>query len=77
MDGGWWEGTLNGIVGWFPSNYVKEISASKYCYSSVVRYIGKEFFQHHVKTVNSPSVFVMKVFGAVVRNNWMGSREEP
>ncbi|KAM7445578.1 Rho guanine nucleotide exchange factor6 [Porites harrisoni] len=28
VDGGWWEGTLNGIVGWFPSNYVKEISAS-------------------------------------------------
>lgn len=30
VDGGWWEGTLNGKVGWFPSNYVKEISASKY-----------------------------------------------
>ena len=29
VDGGWWEGTLNGKVGWFPSNYVKEISASK------------------------------------------------
>ncbi|XP_029185886.2 rho guanine nucleotide exchange factor 7-like isoform X3 [Acropora millepora] len=28
VDGGWWEGTLNGKVGWFPSNYVKEISAS-------------------------------------------------
>ncbi|XP_051559390.1 rho guanine nucleotide exchange factor 7b isoform X4 [Myxocyprinus asiaticus] len=24
-DGGWWEGTLNGKSGWFPSNYVKEI----------------------------------------------------
>jgi len=30
VDGGWWEGTLNGKVGWFPSNYVKEISASVY-----------------------------------------------
>ncbi|EDO35631.1 predicted protein [Nematostella vectensis] len=28
VDGGWWEGTLNGKNGWFPSNYVKEISAS-------------------------------------------------
>ncbi|XP_072033455.1 rho guanine nucleotide exchange factor 7-like isoform X2 [Amphiura filiformis] len=25
VDGGWWEGTLNGRTGWFPSNYVKEI----------------------------------------------------
>lgn len=23
-DGGWWEGTLNEMTGWFPSNYVKE-----------------------------------------------------
>lgn len=23
-DGGWWEGTLSGKTGWFPSNYVKE-----------------------------------------------------
>lgn len=27
-DGGWWEGTLNGKSGWFPSNYVKEIKGS-------------------------------------------------
>ena len=25
VDGGWWEGTLRGITGWFPSNYVQEI----------------------------------------------------
>ncbi|KAM3911610.1 rho guanine nucleotide exchange factor 6 isoform 2-T2 [Leptodactylus fuscus] len=24
VDGGWWEGTMNGKTGWFPSNYVKE-----------------------------------------------------
>lgn len=23
-DGGWWEGTLSDVTGWFPSNYVKE-----------------------------------------------------
>lgn len=27
LDGGWWEGTLNGTTGWFPSNYVKEHKA--------------------------------------------------
>ena len=26
-DGGWWEGTLDGKTGWFPSNYVKELEA--------------------------------------------------
>ncbi|XP_019616307.1 PREDICTED: rho guanine nucleotide exchange factor 7-like isoform X2 [Branchiostoma belcheri] len=25
VEGGWWEGVLNGRVGWFPSNYVKEV----------------------------------------------------
>eukprot|EP00116_Pleurobrachia_bachei_P012665 sb/3472927/ len=28
VDGGWWEGELNGEVGWFPSNYVKEFGTS-------------------------------------------------
>ena len=27
-EGGWWEGTLNGRTGWFPSNYVREIKPS-------------------------------------------------
>ena len=25
-DGGWWEGTLDGKTGWFPSNYVEEVA---------------------------------------------------
>lgn len=30
-EGGWWEGTLNGRIGWFPSNYVREVKGSGGC----------------------------------------------
>ena len=27
--GGWWEGTLDGKTGWFPSNYVEDMPRSE------------------------------------------------
>lgn len=27
-EGGWWEGSLDGRCGWFPSNYVRELKGS-------------------------------------------------
>lgn len=29
VEGGWWEGLCNGNSGWFPGNYVEEISKGK------------------------------------------------
>jgi len=28
-EGGWWEGTLDGKTGWFPSNYVTEYKSGR------------------------------------------------
>jgi len=41
LEGGWWEGTLRGITGWFPSNYVQEIKAviGQYCVLFVDFYV--------------------------------------
>jgi Rho guanine nucleotide exchange factor 7 len=35
-DGGWWEGTLDGKTGWFPSNYVTDCKSNQ-------QIIGKSF----------------------------------
>lgn len=29
LDGGWWEGDIDGVRGWFPANYVKVLEVSQ------------------------------------------------
>lgn len=49
-EGGWWEGTLNGKTGWFPSNYVREIKPcgelKNESLSMMVLSVSKEFITH-------------------------------
>lgn len=41
LEGGWWEGTLNGRTGWFPSNYVKEVKAGQLMTNSTISFKNK------------------------------------
>jgi len=34
VEGGWWEGTLNAMTGWFPSNFVKDLHSNEHIGSS-------------------------------------------
>lgn len=42
IDGGWWEGTLQGKTGWFPSNYVREFKQGMWhenCYVNFFNFV--------------------------------------
>lgn len=44
-EGGWWEGTLNGKTGWFPSNYVREIKSSGKTFGVIIPIIVEVYIQ--------------------------------
>uniref|UniRef100_A0A8C6KIV4 Rac/Cdc42 guanine nucleotide exchange factor 6 n=1 Tax=Nothobranchius furzeri TaxID=105023 RepID=A0A8C6KIV4_NOTFU len=43
-EGGWWEGTLNGRTGWFPSNYVREIKPCEKSLSPKATQLTKNYY---------------------------------
>jgi len=47
-DGGWWEGTLDGRTGWFPTNYVEELSSKDTKVSSSSGPINEEILAKNV-----------------------------
>lgn len=51
VEGGWWEGTLNGRSGWFPSNHVADVSASMYLLHPNVAMIN-----FYVKVIVPPEI---------------------
>ncbi|XP_027203925.2 rho-type guanine nucleotide exchange factor [Dermatophagoides pteronyssinus] len=51
--GGWWEGTLDGITGWFPANYVQPISNQDPLYQQIVH--GQQQSSSGIETLRSGS----------------------
>lgn len=59
-DGGWWEGSLNGKSGWFPSNYVRELKGSGMCTHSSLRLIS--FYQYSCWKYTWPKRYLLASF---------------
>ncbi|XP_015804719.3 rho guanine nucleotide exchange factor 6 isoform X1 [Nothobranchius furzeri] len=50
-EGGWWEGTLNGRTGWFPSNYVREIKPCEKSLSPKATQLTKNYYNVVVQDI--------------------------
>ncbi|KAL0974133.1 hypothetical protein UPYG_G00216080 [Umbra pygmaea] len=50
-DGGWWEGSLNGKTGWFPSNYVREVKPCDKPVSPKATQLTKSYYSLVVQNI--------------------------
>ncbi|KAK0148904.1 Rho guanine nucleotide exchange factor 6 [Merluccius polli] len=50
-DGGWWEGTLSGRTGWFPSNYVREVKPCEKSMSPKGTQLTKNYYSVVVQDI--------------------------
>uniref|UniRef100_A0A8C4EXU2 Rac/Cdc42 guanine nucleotide exchange factor (GEF) 6 n=1 Tax=Dicentrarchus labrax TaxID=13489 RepID=A0A8C4EXU2_DICLA len=50
-EGGWWEGSLNGKTGWFPSNYVREIKPCEKTVSPKGTQLTKNYYSVVVQDI--------------------------
>nr|XP_057909121.1 rho guanine nucleotide exchange factor 6 isoform X3 [Doryrhamphus excisus] len=50
-EGGWWEGTLSGKTGWFPSNYVREVKSCDKAVSPKGAQLTKSYYSVVVQDI--------------------------
>ncbi|XP_042903160.1 rho guanine nucleotide exchange factor 7 [Parasteatoda tepidariorum] len=68
LEGGWWEGTLNGVTGWFPSNYVKELK------TGIEK--SEKYNSLPIEVPSSPNLNDVKLYREIVFQDIMESENE-
>ncbi|KAG7215727.1 hypothetical protein INR49_022084 [Caranx melampygus] len=63
-EGGWWEGSLNGKSGWFPSNYVRELKGSV----AVKCFVSPDVLQNILEAESEYSRELQSLLGSYLRS---------